>query len=312
MLYDFRLRFNFAEGYRINSEEEKFEILTQPSGEHITLKSNATGKPIKDCTEVAIIGKSYTSENQAREAAEKSKRSLLYWATESRVGIDFGDGKPLSVVPREALEMMQKQSDYPVRNDIHGIDIYEHNEHTLFVKIDAKANVGKATQRLIDTFQREYANVRKISEKQLLACEIYVGSFFDISPRSRFITLVTAIEALLEPEKRSDEVLNIISNFIEEIHQSQLDGTTKNSIIGSLSRIQNESISQAGRALALRLLIDKSFNGQSSAEFFSYCYYKRSEILHNGTVSNKSVDIRQLANVTEEYVHELLLASLNS
>jgi len=78
--YDFRLRFNFPEGYRINSNADKIELLSLSSGEHITLVSGARGTPIKDQNRAAVLGKSFTSEDQARAAAEKSKRALLYWA----------------------------------------------------------------------------------------------------------------------------------------------------------------------------------------------------------------------------------------
>jgi len=311
-LYDFRLRFNFAEGYRINSDAEEIELLTPSSGERINLKSSAIGKPIKDYAEAAIIGKSYTSEDKARVAAEKSKRALLYWAIEQRVGIDFGDGKQLSVVTKEGLALMQRQYKCPVRNDIHGIDVYEHNEHTIFIKTEPKATVGKATPKLIETFQREYSNVKKTSEKQLLASEIYTSSFFDASPRSRFITLVTAVEALLEPQKRSEQVKTLIVALKAKTLRSKVDKITRDSIISSIENLKYQSIGQAGRILSSQLIPNEHFDGKPSADFFSYCYNLRSQILHSGTIADKSVDIRQLANVMEEFVHRLILEALNS
>lgn len=208
--------------------------------------------------------------------------------------------------------MLQKQHGRPFRNDKHGIDVYEHVESLMFAKFDAKGIVGKATPRLIETFQREYSNVKKISEKQLLASEIYTSSFFDASPRSRFITLVTAVEALLEPLKRSEEVEKLVAELKAQTSQSTLDETTKNSIISSLQRIKYQSISQAGRIIAQRLIPDALFDGQSSADFFTHSYNLRSRILHSGTIPEKSIDLRQLANVMETFVNRLLLAALNS
>jgi hypothetical protein len=311
-LYDFRLRFNFSEAYRINSDEEEIELLALPSGERIKLRSSVIGKPIKDHTEVAIIGKSYASEDQARVAAEKSKRSLLYWAIEQRVGIDFGDGKQLSYVTNEGLALLQKQYSCPIRNDIHGIDVYEHVEKLMFVKPDAKATVGKSLPKLIDTFQREYTNSRNLTEKQVLASEIYASSFFDVSPRSRFITLVTAVEALLELPKRSDEVEILVTELKAKTQQSKLDKLTSNSIISSLDKLRYQSIGQAGRMLASYLIPKEHFDGQSSADFFTRCYDLRSQILHQGKITKKSVDIRQLANIVEQFVQRLLIEALNN
>jgi hypothetical protein len=310
--YNFRLRFNFPEAYRINSDLEKIELLALPSGESIKLISNAIGTPIKDHASAAVIGKSYASEDQARAAAEKTKRALLYWAIEQRLGIDFGDGKQLSLVTNEGLAMFQKQFGCPIRNDIHGIDVYEHVEKLKFVKTEGRATVGKYPPKLIETFQHEYLNSRHLTEKEILASEIYTSSFFDVSPRSRFITLVTAIEALLEPLKRSDEVETLVGELKTKTNQSKLDKPNMDSIIGSLESLKYQSISQAGRTLVHRLIPDELFNGQSSVDFFTHSYDLRSRILHNGTVPDKSVDLRQLTNVMEVFVNRLLLTALNS
>lgn len=183
----------------------------------------------------------------------------------------------------------------------------------MFVNIDAKGQVGKNPQALIDTFQREYLNSRQLTDKQMLACEIYTSSFFDVSARTRFVTLVTAIEALLEQPKHPDKVQTLVREFKDTTQQqSMIDGPTKASIIGSLDRIRYQSIGQAGSTLAGYLLPDQSFNGRSSADFFKLCYDYRSQILHEGTISDASVDIVQLANNMERFVAYLLIAVLNS
>jgi hypothetical protein len=246
-VYDFRLRFNFPEAYRIDSDVEELELLDLQPRERIRLRSDVAGTPIKDHARAAVLGGPYASEVQASAAAEKSKRALLYWAIEQRMGIDFGDGKQRSIVTNAGLAMLQKQYGFPCRNDIHGIDVYEHVEHLRFISFNAKATAGKYPPRLIDTFQREYLNNRHFTEKQLLASEIYASSFFDVSARSRFITLVTAVEALLEPPKRSDEVEALVKELKAKTRQSMVDETTRNSIIGSLGQLKYQSISQAGR-----------------------------------------------------------------
>lgn len=311
-LYDFRLRFNFPGAYRINSDVDEIELLVLPHGERIRLRSDAIGKPIKDYDRAAVCGGSFASEDQARDAAEKSKRALLCWAIEQRLGIDFGDGKQRSIVTNQGLAMLQKKYGCPVRNDIHGIDVYEHVEKLMFASVKGKETVGKYPPRLIDTFQREYLNSRWLTEKQVLASEIYASSFFDVSPRSRFITLVTAVEALLESLKRSDVVEELVEEFKDETRRSNIDKQTKKSIISSLERLRHQSIGQAGRTLTHRLIPNELFDGQSSADFFTRCYDLRSQILHRGKIEDGLVDMLHLANVMESFVARLLLAALNS
>jgi len=276
------------------------------------LRSGAIGTPIKDRNQVAVLGRPYTSKDQARAAAEKSKRALLYWAIEQHLGIDFGDGKQRSMATKAYLGMLEKQNGHPFRNDIHGIDVYEHVEKLKFVSVSGKAMVGKNPPRLIDTFQREYLSSRRLTEKEVLASEIYASSFFDVSARSRFITLVTAVEALLKPLKRPDEVEALVKELKATTEKSKIDKPTRESIIGSLDRLRHQSIGQAGRMLTRRLIPNELFNEYKSVDFFTRSYDLRSKILHRGTIEDDLVDIWHLANVMESFVARLLLAALNS
>ena len=208
--------------------------------------------------------------------------------------------------------MLQKQQGCPVRNDILGIDVYEHVEKLRFVSFSAKGTVGKHPPKLMDTFRREYVHSRQFTEKQVLASQIYASSFFDVSSRSCFITLVTAVEALLEPLKRADKIEALVEELKAATQKSKIDEPTRESMIGSLERLRHQSIRQAGRTLADRLIPNECFDGQSSADFFSHCYDLRSQILHRGTTEDDSVDIRHLASVMEGFVGRLLLAALNS
>jgi hypothetical protein len=310
--YNFRLRFNFPSAYHINSDADKFELLTLSSGEYLTLHSGGANSPIKAHHTAAVIGGPYASSELASVATLQSKRSLLYWAVEYRVGIDFGDGRQRSVVTNFALDWYDKQLGIPCRNDIHGIDIYEAIEGLRFVGFSAEANVGKNPLQLRTTFQREYLTNRQFTEKQVLASEIYASSFFDVSPRARFITLVTAIEALLDSPLRSEETQKLVAEFMSTATDSQIDEDTKNSLISSLGMLKHQSIGQAGRRLVSQLIPYEVFDGQSSADFFDRCYHFRSQILHQGTIEDRSVDVWSLANLMEPFVHRVLIASLNN
>lgn len=310
--FRFRLRFDLAQAYRIGSDLDELDLLALASGEHLQLRSGATGSPIKDHARAAVVGGLYGTPDEARAAAEKCKRALLCWAVEQRVGIDFGDGKQRSMVTKAGLAILQEKHQCPVRNDIHGIDVYEHADNLKFVCVDANAQVGKNPATLIETVCREYVGDRKLTEKQLLAGEIYTSSFFDISARSRFITLVTAVEALLEPPKRTDNVQTLVEDLMSRTRQSTVEEATKTSIVGSLQWLRNDSIGQTGRSLARRLLPEERFDGQSAADFFSRCYSLRSQLLHHGSIGDGSVDTLHLANTMEAFVAHLLLASLNA
>lgn len=309
--FDFRLRFNLPESYRIASDAEELELLVTPAGQRIYLKSGATNTAIKEHARAAVRGGSFESEQEARNAAQRSKRALLFWAVEQRAGIDFGDGRQRSIATNAGLRMLEEQHGVPFRNDVHGIDVFEPLENLRFVHSAATAQVGKYPPNLVSTFIREYPNEVHVSEKQILACEIYASSFCDISQRSRFITLVTAVEALLEPARRSDPVQSLVDELLAKTRESAIDETIKASISGSLELLRYESISQAGRALASSLLPSKVYGGKSASAFFRECYDLRCRIVHRGTAGDE-IDVWQWASKVEEFVAHLLIASLGA
>jgi hypothetical protein len=313
--YDFRLRFNLAETYRIDSDSADLDLLTLQTGELIELRSGGIGSPIKEHNRVAILGKSFVSREEAGAAAEKCKRVLLYWAVQQRVGIDFGDGRQRSTMTKAGLKWMEEKCGHPCRNDIHGIDVYEHKEDIRFVRTNMKAILGKSPHNLITIFQREFLNSRQLTEKQVLASEIYASSFFDISARSRFITLVTAVEALTEQRKYSANLQGLVDELVRIANQTTIDDideTSKNSVISRLGDLRSQSITQAAGKLVGNLLPEKTFGGKSAIDFFKFCYNIRSRLLHDGKIVDKSIHILELANRIEAFVHQLILASLNN
>ncbi len=307
--FNFRVRFNLPNGFRINAEEEKLHLVQLPSGVELILTTGQTGVPIKECSRAVVTGKGFETAEEAQAVAEKVKRVLLFWSVKYRHGIDLGDGRQRSVATNAGLALLEQEHGCPFRNDIHGIDVFEHQDNLKFVHVGMQATAQKHPRYLVETFQEEIHASRSVSPKQELACELYVSSWFDVSYRSRFITLVTAVEALIEQNEHPEEVAALLNSTNTNLKSLPLPADVVASISGGLGRLKRQSISQAGRELARALLPNRQFQGKDADKYFSYCYNLRSEILHNGAPPD-GVDMLQVANEAEEFVSALLLASL--
>lgn len=307
--YEFRLRFNLS-STRISANVPEFPLLNFPDGAQIRLRSGQTGKAIQDLERIALVGSPFRSVEDARAAGEKAKSGLLYWALEHRLGIDFGDGHSRSRITQEGFAQLERDLNSPVRADVHGLDVYERVPNLKFVSVQATAQLGVNVENFIATFVREFEGARKISAKQSLASEIYTSSFFDVSPRSRFITLVSAVEALLEPEPRPESVQLLVGEMEQMVRARGIDKQITDSILSNLQWLKKDSIGQAGRKLAARLLVHKKYDGKTPDKFFNDSYTVRSNLVHRGSI-DPSINPLSLANVMSEFVGDLLLASLN-
>jgi hypothetical protein len=307
--FNFRLRFHLPSGSRIESHSEKLFILEETDGKRLYLCSGVIGTPIKEHSHAALIGGRYSSGDEAREAAERAKKALLTWAVQQRLGIDLGDGHQRSILTNAGREMLEREFKKPIRNDIHGIDVYEHQENLMFVLMHFDAILGKSPETFIEQIATSFRNPLVLTEKQILAAELYCASFFDVSFRSRLITLVTAIEALLEPAPRSPDVQMIVSTMETMVRQTDIDQSIKEAMIGSLQWLRQDSIGQAGRDLCMHFLGSTQYFGMVASRFFSYCYELRSQILHFGKPIEDAVDLLAVSNTCQAFVADLLLAS---
>jgi hypothetical protein len=142
-----------------------------------------------------------------------------------------------------------------------------------------------------------------------LAGEILSASYFDASGRSRFVTRITAVEALLDPQPRSAAAQRVVAKLLEVVEEGGLDESTRAAMSGSLRWLNRESIGQAGRALAARLLHGRAYEGQAPDRFFSFCYNLRSSILHFGRVPVEITNFRNVCAAAHQFVCDILIAS---
>jgi hypothetical protein len=145
-----------------------------------------------------------------------------------------------------------------------------------------------------------------LGAQDLLAYSLFHSSFFQPSSDSRFLLLVMAIEALLTPAPRSPQARDHVNRLIEQTRSAPLPEHEKNSMIGALSWLRNESINQAGRCLALNRLHDRPYNEQSAPDFFSYCYQLRSNLVHGKLPVPTFGEISYAAGTLEVFVADLL------
>lgn len=309
--FDFRLRFHLLEGDTINHDSGELVVLQEDDGRTLRLKSGAQGAAIKDRSRAALIGGPYASEQEAREAANRAKRALLIWAVKQRVGIDLGDGTQRFHITPYGLQMLEQQHRQPVRPDVHGIDVFPHQEGTLFAAVDMKASVGKSPGTFAEIVAKEFQLPPALTDKQVVAAELFCSAFFDVSLRSRIITLVSSVEALLEPAERSSSANALVDAFVTQVRTVGLDEQTTQSMIGSLGWLRRDSISQTGRRLGERLLPGRTYLDQSPSQFFTFVYDLRSALVHEGHPQDAAIDLLRVANEWQAFVGDLLLASFD-
>lgn len=309
MAFDFRVRFNFAPSFRLQVDTHDAPLIDEPHGVSIKVAAGASGQNLKDAERVVIRGGPFLTEEEAKAAGHRARSAILRWAIEQRAGVDLGNGMSLGIATTEGLRQLSEEHGVPVRNDFHGVDAFPSGVGTKFVHVSAQGVAGKNKENFASSFQRNYLTTDAFDERFVVAAELYLSSWFDISPRSRFITLMTAYEAVLSPRPRDPEARAVVGQLIAIVNSSDIPKSTKDSFRGSISWLTSESISQTGRRTAQELLPAEVFGGLGAGTFFLRAYNVRSKIVHNGLAAPQLT--WEIANQMEEFVGKVLQAAID-
>ena len=94
--------------------------------------------------------------------------------------------------------------------------------------------------------------------------------------------LMMAIETTLDPQDRDEATSAHVRELLSLTREVDLPNSQKQSLLGSLEWMLQESISQSGRRLAASLT-GRTYMNQTPQKFFTTCYELRSRLVHGAT-----------------------------
>jgi hypothetical protein len=195
------------------------------------------------------------------------------------------------------------------RSNVHGLLVYPSEPKTQFVALGSPSLMTGMT---IETFHAEFGAAaernRKLTDRERIAFVLFNSSFFQPGADARFLLLTMAIEALIEPAQKSSEAMQQVDGFIEQTKESAVQRSEKDSLIGSLKWLRDESITKAGQRLAREKLGDKCYEGRSAPDYFANIYPIRSRLVHGNVPFPTFEEINKVAAQLEVFVSDLLTA----
>jgi hypothetical protein len=260
---------------------------------------------------MVLAGGPYSTHVQAEDAGIRARHALIRYAVQSRVAIDLGQNRATGGLSDYAKKEIAQHTGVQVLNDVHGLLVYAGKEHTRFIRGNRMSlTLGRPYEEFAELFTREFVRNFRLTEKQDIAFELFSASQFELSTKSRFLTLVMAVEALLAPIDREDEVCRHVGALIDQTENSSLPMAEKQSLTSSLNWLYKESIGKTGRRLAADLLGTEKYANVPAPAFFTMCYSLRSQLVHNGSITDKSVNLDSLVGEVERFVADLLSHSI--
>ena len=272
----------------------------------IALKNLTPDQPIKDAEQLALFGHGYASSHEAIEAGQKYQLALMLALARVRVGADFGQRAAKGVYTEHGLKWLEQQIGHRVLNGAHGLMVFATDPKPRFAAATAKMVRGTNADAFQLLLLEAIAKRPTLSDREQLSFSLFNASFFQPSADSRFILLVMAIEALIEPKQRSPEAQDHAEELIAKTQQAKLPSTEKDSMLGSLRWLLQESINQAGKRLVAARLGDREYGEMPASKFFSHAYQLRSNLVHGNLPYPTFEQIGSICGPLEVFVSDLL------
>lgn len=253
----------------------------------------AQGKRFTDADRLVLFQSGYQTEAEARADGERWFDALLVAGIRTRVGFDLGRFRLSGGLTEAGKRHFEGELGHPVRDDFHGLDVFEENG-TRFVEISAEASASRPLPPLLEAL-RSARHTRPLAPRLRLASELFGLSRFASAPRTHFLTLISAVEAVAEPASLGSEVTGVVEGWIQDLPASL---KTDESFKGRLRELKRESIGRACKRLIEEHL------GSDAAATFKKLYSTRSTLLHMGAV--EGTDFVGEAAASEELTTALL------
>ena len=208
-----------------------FRLTCKLVGDHFTIKEStplvlpAPTPPIK-----VMLGKStdriggrtltlqggdFSSEAEARAAGLPVKTAVMLAGLLLGVGIDVGTDQVLSPAPR-------RRDGQPIAHwqpDVHGLQVVPELDRLAFGFAYLSRPILKrpiSNSDFEEKVAESYAPDKALTKKQTLAAQLYSQSHFQSSDAARFLTLISAIEALAERHRWAPATVALVNRVIEK------------------------------------------------------------------------------------------------
>jgi len=299
-MFNFRIKFQLPKSYHFENTLNTIDVLRNDT-RCITL-SAVGANSLNESEKYILEGKNFESEDLVYINGQNARASLLLWGTKQGIGITFL--KPRGAVFQSFIDLIRNKYGVRLINEREGLNIYDDSAPTSFVTILADVRCGISTDVFINTFRGIFQNNMILTEKQNLALELYNASYSEQNDRARFLTLVTAIESLIEVPSWSKQAETHINELIKLTKTFELN--EKEELTDALVRLKKDSITNSGKVLVKKYLQDNKYDNKASDEFFKFCYDIRSQLLHTGKCEQE-IDLSHLVGELKRMTSDLLL-----
>lgn len=307
--FHFRLRVHLPGYQRIGFDGHELPLCSAGTYE-VKVRALNSSTPVKEAGRLVLEGGPFPTEEAAAVAGRAARGALMRLTVKHRIGMDLGDGRASGGMSPYLKRKLAAEQGMTVLDDVHGLTVYDGAGNPKFVSASGSSMLTFTAQPLADTFRRAFTVGVRSPERVETSVALFSASLFNGGVQGRFLLLVMAVEALMQPTERSEAARDHVQRLIDETEQADLPPEEKASVVNSLHFLKRESINQTGRRLARSLPVGRLYAGVAPEKFFTRCYGLRSRLVHDGKVENERETLGGVVAPLSDFVADLLIRCL--
>jgi hypothetical protein len=291
MTYSFRNRFEAGRPL-FTVDVDKYVLIDTPEEGKVVLRAARPNARLTSATtNYAVQGSGYANFDEALNAGRAWRQRLIAAFARDGRAVDFGDDddEHLAITwqqevtgSSDLLESVGITVGDVCAQDRIGLLVFESEPTKEFLSwATGTPNVLQNIERFVEG-PLKTASERAFmpwDRRQKLAHTLVHSALLDADPRTRYIQLVTAIEAMLPNTQWSDEVLGVLNDLKSMVKGVDgIEDDTRDRVLAILGE-KRESIRSRGKKY-VSILRKRYGDGMEPFEFFDDCYQKRSALVH--------------------------------
>lgn len=257
---------------------------------------------LHEATKYHIESGGFPNIEEARSCGEKIRTHLRLLNCLFHLGltIPIVDGTSGSV--STAIKDKAREDGGEIIDTIVGLHVFPddglHFEHVASGKMDVyPSDPYYVLKSIRDTWGNSY----HLDEHATDVIEILNISVREMSPKIKFLATYLAMEQIVKKDMRSEKAQQLIDEFIQSTNNSGLSCPEKQSLVGALGHLKEQSFSSAFTAFSKRIISPTGIFNMPVPKFVSDCITIRNKIAHNVAIEkmpqldNYTTNLRNMA-----------------
>lgn len=262
---------------------------------------------LRDSQRLSLRASGFPTELAARQQAEHLVTALRLTFLRSGLLADFLNRTSFDSLSHEGLRAAggHLPPDRHVINEAAGVLVYPTGHQILAYRGSAAAAVHVPPASIVEQFHLALGEAVS-TPRAIVAHDLYSGHTRMPTPDASLLTLVSAAEALVDPEPVPAAHLALIDRLVAEVSRSDLQPSERAAFSDRVRTLRTESIRRASRRMS-RTLRPRTYNGEPPDDFFDRVYELRSRLIHGDDPPSR-LQVSQALTPLSLFVRDLIEA----